>query len=235
MSGNQLTALPEWLRGLARPIKLYLEENPGLGLPNEIIESHDSRKIADYYFRTVGPDGRQALNEFKLILVGRGGVGKTTLVHRLVTGEFKEFKRTPGINITRWPMEIGGKTVRAHVWDFGGQEILHGTHRFFMTERALYLVLISGREGTEDHDAEYWLSLIRSFAGDVPVVVVLNKWDDYHFELNREQLCRKYGAGPRLSGNRCKDRPRDAPPRPAHPPAREEAPRPEGGLARCVA
>jgi internalin A len=190
---NQLTVLPDWLRGLARPIGLYIEDNPALGLPSEIIESEDSAKIAGYYFRTVGPDGRQALNEFKLILVGRGGVGKTTLVHRLVTGEFKEFKRTPGINITRCPMTIKGKDVRAHVWDFGGQEILHGTHRFFMTERALYLVLISGREGTEDHDAEYWLSLVRSFAGDVPVIVLLNKWDDFHFELNREQLCRKYG------------------------------------------
>jgi len=192
-SRNRLVSLPKWLAKLARPIELCLEDNPGLQLPVEIIESRNSEKIADYYFRAVAPGQGQALNEFKLILVGRGGVGKTTLVHRLATGEFKEFKRTPGINITRWPMEIGGKTVRAHVWDFGGQEILHGTHRFFMTERALYLVLISGREGTEDHDAEYWLSLVRSFAGDVPVVVLLNKWDDLHFELNREQLCRKYG------------------------------------------
>ncbi len=70
---------------------------------------------------------------------------------------------------------------------------MHGTHRFFMTERALYLVLISGREGTEDHDAEYWLSMVRSFAGDVPIIVLLNKWSDYRFELNRELLREKYG------------------------------------------
>jgi len=83
--------------------------------------------------------------------------------------------------------------VHAHIWDFGGQEIMHGTHRFFMTERALYLVLISGREGTEDHDAEYWLSLVRSFAGNVPIIILLNKWDDYQFELNRQLLKEKYG------------------------------------------
>lgn len=70
---------------------------------------------------------------------------------------------------------------------------MHGTHRFFMTERALYLVLISGREGTEDYDAEYWLSMVRSFAGEVPVIVLLNKCDDYRFELNRELLREKYG------------------------------------------
>jgi internalin A len=216
LSHNQLTALPEWLGELPQlqfldassnqlrvlpaslleheaPLSLLLNENPELGLPAEILESGDAHRILDYYFRTASPGASKPLNEFKLVLVGRGGVGKTTLVHRMVTDDYKEFKRTPGIQITQWPMAIGGEQIRAHVWDFGGQEIMHGTHRFFMTERALYLVLISGREGTEDHDAEYWLSMVRSFAGDVPVIVLLHKWGDYPFELTRELLREKYG------------------------------------------
>ena len=120
-------------------------------------------------------------------------MGKTTLVEKLVTGKFQKFERTPGIKITQWPVKIARAEVRAHVWDFGGQEIMHGTHRFFMTERALYVVLVSGREGTEDQDAEYWLSLIRSFAGEVPVLVLLHKWSEQKFELNRELLREKYG------------------------------------------
>lgn len=215
--GNQLTALPEWLGELSRlrhlsaannelralPAslleleslqELVLYGNPELGLPAEILQSKAAHRILDYYFRTAAPGTSKPLNEFKLVLVGRGGVGKTTLVHHLVTDNYKEFKRTPGIQITQWPMALlGGGPVRAHVWDFGGQEIMHGTHRFFMTERALYLVLISGREGSEDHDAEYWLSMVRSFAGDVPVIVLLHKWGDYPFELNRELLREKYG------------------------------------------
>ncbi|MBC8029843.1 MAG: TIR domain-containing protein [Pyrinomonadaceae bacterium] len=192
LNDNQLNALPTSLRHLRKLRYVNIDGNPLLNLPTEISGSRDAKKILDYYFRI---NFREAppLNEFKLILVGRGGVGKTTLVHRLVTDKYKEFKRTPGIKITKWPVEIDGDDVRAHVWDFGGQEIMHGTHRFFMTERALYLVFISGREGTEDRDAEYWLSLVRSFAGDVPVIVLLNKWDDYSFELNRELLREKYG------------------------------------------
>lgn len=189
---NDLAVLPSSLRHLRKSSRLFLEGNPGLNLPSEIVSSHDAEQILDYYFRTVTTEA-QPLNEFKLVLVGRGGVGKTTLVHRLIEDKYKEFKRTPGIKITKWPVEIDNAEVRAHVWDFGGQEIMHGTHRFFMTERALYLVFISGREGTEDRDAEYWLSLVRSFAGDVPVIVLLNKWDDYSFELNRELLRDKYG------------------------------------------
>jgi len=192
LHGNDLSSLPASLRKLTKLEILSVDSNPRIRLPTELSSSDEARKILDYYFRTVASEA-QPLNEFKLILVGRGGVGKTTLVHRLVTDKYKEFKRTPGIKITKWPVEIDGDDVRAHVWDFGGQEIMHGTHRFFMTERALYLVFISGREGTEDHDAEYWLSLVRSFAGSVPVIVLLNKWDDYSFELNRELLREKYG------------------------------------------
>jgi internalin A len=191
---NQLRALPASLLELKSLKRLLLGGNQELGLPGEILKSRDAHKILGYYFRAKSLGASKPLNEFKLVLVGRGGVGKTTLVHRLTTDTYKEFKRTPGINITPWSTKIGGDDVRAHVWDFGGQEIMHGTHRFFMTERALYLVLISGREDTEDHDAEYWLSMVRSFAGDdVPVIVLLHKWDDYRFELNRELLREKYG------------------------------------------
>jgi internalin A len=193
LSNNQLSSLPDWLSERPKLRTLRIVGNPALGVPDEISAGSNAKAVLDYYFRTRDQSSPQPLNEFKLILVGRGGVGKTSLVHRLVTGKYKEFKRTPGINITKWPVTISGVEVRAHVWDFGGQEIMHGTHRFFMTERAVYLVLISGREGTEDHDAEYWLSLVRSFAGDVPVIVLLHKSGDYPFELNRELLREKYG------------------------------------------
>jgi internalin A len=189
---NDLADLPPWLADLPRLKQLHIDENVRLDIPREITATQDARIILEYYFRIRGHSARP-LNEFKLILVGRGGVGKTSLVHRLIRNDFKEFKRTPGIQITDWPVTIDGDEVRAHIWDFGGQEIMHGTHRFFMTERALYLVLISGREGTEDHDAEYWLSLVRSFAGDVPIIVLLHKSDDYPVELNTELLREKYG------------------------------------------
>ncbi len=191
---NRLEALPESLRTLKFLTELHIEGNPELRIPQEIAESRNASKILSYYYRTAAPGAGRPLNEFKLIIVGRGAAGKTTLVERLVTDRFKpNVERTPGINITKWAIKIGDTDVRAHVWDFGGQEIMHGTHRFFMTERALYLVLITGRENTEDRDAEHWLSLVRSFAGDAPIIVVLHKWSDYGFTLNRGLLREKYG------------------------------------------
>jgi internalin A len=72
----------------------------------------------------------------------------------------------------QWPIRLKGEEdVRLHVWDFGGQEIMHATHQFFLTERSLYLLVLSGRQGGEDAEAKYWLQLIESFAGDSPVRV----------------------------------------------------------------
>lgn len=205
IADNKLNSLPLEIRQLNQLTELNLHDNPDLGLPKEVlgptwedvITKKDKPKppleILDYYFRINDPDAGQPLNEFKLILVGWGGVGKTTLVHRLVEGRFKKFKPTDGIKIRLWPVTVEGTEVRAHVWDFGGQQIMHGTHRFFMTERALYLVLVTARENRQQHDAEYWLSLIRSFAGDVPVIVLLHKKGELPCDVDRRIIRDKYG------------------------------------------
>jgi internalin A len=190
------------LRKLTRLERLYLHGNQALGLPAEILgptwqeHSANSAKpaaILDYYFRARGREKRP-LNEAKLILVGRGAVGKTSIVNRLIHGTFTDEKKTEGIQITQWPLAVGKKrdSVRLNVWDFGGQEIMHATHQFFLTERSLYLLVLSGREGVEDIDAEYWLKLIQSFGGASPVVLVLNKVKEHPFDVNRNALQRKY-------------------------------------------
>ena len=127
-------------------------------------------------------------------MIGRGAVGKSSLVDCLV--HKKPFdpnkKKTEGIQITAWPLKLNGEKVRLHVWDFGGQEIMHATHQFFLTERSLYLLVLNGREGGEDADADYWLRLIESFGGNSPVIVVLNKIKEHPFDLNRRALEQKY-------------------------------------------
>ncbi|MGI9179538.1 MAG: COR domain-containing protein [Longimicrobiaceae bacterium] len=204
LSGNQLTQLPESLRSLDSLTELYLHGNEALGLPQEVLGPNQydvivkhataakPAEILDYYFRIRG--AKRPLNEAKLILVGRGKVGKTSLVNRLVHDHFDpEEKKTEGIRIAEWKLRLhGSEDVRLNVWDFGGQEIMHATHQFFLTQRSLYLLVVNGREGGEDADAEYWLKLIESFGGDSPVIVVLNKIKEHPFDLNRRALQQKY-------------------------------------------
>lgn len=204
ISDNELTDLPESLLELTSLKDISLAANEALNLPAELVHHNSGMKIyitdprttpyeiLNYYFRT--RRGRKPLNEAKLILVGRGGVGKTCIIKQLIDGTFNEKEpETPGIEIHSWPVTLSdGDLVRLHVWDFGGQEILHATHQFFLTERTIYLLVLSGREGNPTQDAEYWLQLIRSFGNKSKVIIVLNKSILHPFDVNRGLLFEKY-------------------------------------------
>ena len=170
----------------------------GLGSPEfkRLIESLTHLLGVPQERRAFASEGWQALNEGKLILVGFGAVGKTTLVNRLVLNRpfDRHERKIDGIQISDWSISITATTepVRLHVWDFGGQEIMHATHQFFLTERALYLLVLAGREGREDADAEYWLNMISAFGKDSPVIVALNKIKEHPFNVNRRLLRDKY-------------------------------------------
>ena len=133
------------------------------------------------------------LNEGKIILVGRGEVGKTSIVKRLVEKNFcGDEAKTQGINITTWAIKTGNDKFKVNIWDFGGQEIMHATHQFFLTERSLYLLVLNGREGGEDIDVEYWMKHIETFGGNSNVIVVQNKISEHHFDLNYRGLQSRY-------------------------------------------
>ena len=203
LNDNQLQVLPIFLEKLPRLEALLLHNNASLKIPVEILgptyeEVNDGATAANpadilnYYFRIQA--NHQPLNEAKLILVGFGAVGKTSLANRLIHGTFDpDSKKTEGINITPWSLRLNqSEDITLHVWDFGGQEIMHSTHQFFLTERSLYLLVLNGRQGHEDTDAEYWLELIQSFGGDSPVIVVLNKISEHPFDVNRRALQQKF-------------------------------------------
>ncbi len=148
--------------------------------------------IAGGDFRTRG--GARPLNEAKFILLGRGGVGKTSLVNRLVHQQFNPKEpRTEGIKVTPWSVDLpSDEHVRLNIWDFGGQEIMHATHLFFLTTRTLYLVVLNGRAGDSDADADYWLQIVQSFAAESPVIVVLNRIAEDPFDLDEAGLRKKF-------------------------------------------
>ena len=151
-----------------------------------------AKPILDYYFAQKA-GGSKPLNEVKVILVGRGGTGKTSIRKRLVDNRFDpKQQETPGIEIDHWKVDRKKDGIEAHLWDFAGQEITHATHQFFLTKRSLYLLVLDGRSDSQDRDAEYWLRLIRAFGGESPVLVLLNKWDDKPFPLQDFTLRREF-------------------------------------------
>jgi small GTP-binding protein len=195
---NKIKKLPEAIVDLGMEIDLgeifggekgiFLYDNPLESPPPEIIRK--GKKAIKAYFKSL-EKGKLPLNEVKVLLVGDGGAGKTSLVKRLVGERFnKKEPQTHGININQWEIKQQKIPIKTHLWDFGGQEIMHATHQFFLSKRSLYILVLDGRK---DEKTEYWLKHIRSFGGDSPVLVVLNKIDENPgFEVNRRFLQDKY-------------------------------------------
>ena len=207
LENNLLNTLPETLKGLRKLKTLTLHENESLGLPVKVLgptysASLDHKNppakpqdILDYYFASLGDRG-QALREMKVLVVGRGGAGKTSVIRRLKGLPLDKLQsETHGIAIEELSLDCKDGPVAARVWDFGGQHVLHAMHEFFFTGRSLYVLVLGEREDTAERDAEYWLQLIRSYAGKAPVIVVLNKSGGRARELDlpRRMLEDTYG------------------------------------------
>ncbi len=205
ISGNRLTSLPpeilenlnfQW-EGLytkweakLRKKGIFLEGNPLENPPVEIVKQ--GREAVINYFKSLEGE-KKPLNEVKVLLVGDGEAGKTSLVKRIFGEEVDgNESQTQGINIRKLAINNGDREIKANFWDFGGQEIMHATHQFFLSKRSLYILVLDGRK---DEKPEYWLKLIEYFGGDSPVLVVINKIDQNPaFELNRKFLREKYSS-----------------------------------------
>jgi internalin A len=189
LDANQLESLPPSLADL--PLRAAeLDENPALEIPESILERPPT-EILRYFFET--REDRRPLRELKLLVVGRGGAGKTTLVKRLAGEEPGAHEpETHSIVIRELMLDCPRGKVRTRSWDFGGQEILHATHQFFLSERSLYLVVLEPRSGLAQRDAEYWLKLIETQGAGSPVIVVTNWSHGRPWRIDEVKLRRKF-------------------------------------------
>lgn len=144
------------------------------------------------YYDTAEQFGHAPLSEGRIIVVGDGSAGKSSLIERVLYNTFEQGKsQTNGIRIENWNLtHSDGRDLIFHIWDFGGQEIQHAVHKFFFTEGCLYVLVLDNRK---EEEPEYWLQQIDSLAGSAPVLVVFNKQDDNTTEIaDRKFLKEKY-------------------------------------------
>lgn len=163
-----------------------------LFVPSEIIKRSEETTSGILYDLRNG----KSVNQVKFLFIGQGSVGKTSLVQQIINGNFNVSEpKTEGICINHW--QVHGRSqdreqIKLNVWDFGGQEIMHATHQFFLTKRSLYLLVLDSRLTQEENRVEYWLKIIQSFGGESPVLIVGNKIDQHPLDIDRTGLQKKY-------------------------------------------
>ena len=177
LSNTGIQSLPTSIAKLTNLRYLNIRDTPlAKKLPAELLKQ-DAQEIIRYVLQMQGDAPQEFFNEAKLILVGQPQVGKSSLMKRLVHDTYTGQPSTEGIDIEPWRFSQGKEDYRLNVWDFGGQEIYHATHQFFLTRRSVYLLVWDALSEDEYGRIDYWLRTIQSFADDSPIFIVVNKCD----------------------------------------------------------
>jgi len=214
LSNNKIIEIPPQIKKLSKLKEFNLENNRVKRIPQEIVYLENLRKfhldgnsienppieismkgihsIRNYFF-SIGFDAVE-LYEAKVLIVGEGSVGKTWLLKRLLYNKINPNDvSTEGIEIDKQAYEIGEvKDFQVNFWDFGGQEIYHSTHQFFLTKRSVYLFVWAARTDDDLTSFDYWLNIIRLLSDSAPVIVVQNKIDERIKNIDRHSLQDKF-------------------------------------------
>ncbi len=215
---NQLTALPEQLSNLKQLQELRLINNHLTDLPASLNQYKYLAEL-DVQNNPLNPElsvayeqGIEAvraylrakaaaqitLNEAKLILVGEGEVGKSSLLGALRGDTWVEgLPTTHGIEIKQVQVinKNNGVEITLNGWDFGGQPVYRPTHQLFFSAPAVYLVVWKPREGPQQGFVREWIQLIKHREPDAKILVVATHGGPKQRQpdINRQELRDLFG------------------------------------------
>lgn len=200
---NNFTSLPEWIGELKKLSTLYLRDTGLVDLPPSLAQLEYLQELnlddnplnpalqsaykqgldaVKAYLRSLEQNA-EPLYEAKLVLVGEGNVGKTTLLKALKgkQGEAPQEHEptTHGVEIDIHGLRLphptqDGVEIQLNAWDFGGQDVYRVTHQFFFSKRSLYLLVWEPRRGVQQGQVEDWLNMIRLRVGDEARVIIVS-------------------------------------------------------------
>ena len=115
----------------------------------------------------------------KILLLGKEGVGKTSIAKRLITGDFTmSFKSTMGLDILAHAKIVDGVNYQLQIWDFGGQEVFKSIRRnFYDAANGIILIFDLTDPSSLDRARSWVTEASENLKEDIPVVVAANKHD----------------------------------------------------------
>jgi small GTP-binding protein len=114
----------------------------------------------------------------KAVVIGDGGVGKTSLIVRHVDKKFdQEYKPTLGFDISLKTVPVEEAKAELLLWDIGGQAIFKDIRESYLEgSHCCFIVFDLTNKETYEH-LENWITELKKFAGDIPFIIIGNKND----------------------------------------------------------
>ncbi len=174
---RDLPAMKHW----PRTLHLY-----GSAIQVPVRSEHGSEPDANVsedaqgYFEDIKETGPGRVARCKILILGNGRAGKTVLRRALLGNKVikdKEPDTTHGVEFEPWTGFLpNAKILRepnppkphVHLWDFGGQELYHNTHRLFVSTGSVFILVWNPKQDGKlvNEDGEtlrplaYWIDFI---------------------------------------------------------------------------
>jgi internalin A len=199
----QIQEIPKEILRLSRLEYLGVDNNP-IETPPKEVTTKGLESVRDFW-RQREEAGVDYLCEAKLIILGEPGAGKSSLAKKIQHADYELSqgeKSTEGIDIVRYVFptairlqdgnreKLVKRDFQVNIWDFGGQEIYHATHQFFLTRRSVYVLVCDDRK--EDTDFSYWLQAVETLGDASPLLIVQNEKQDRTRDINLGALRQQF-------------------------------------------
>ena len=118
---------------------------------------------------------KHQVQRFKIVIVGDGGVGKTTFINRHLIGDFSpKYVPTMGVDVHPLLFHTNYGTIVFDCWDIAGQERFGGSSdEYYASSKGLILMFDVTSKLSYGHLGEWYDSVL----DDIPLVVCGNKVD----------------------------------------------------------
>ncbi len=192
LDSNKITNFPSNIFDYLKDLQiLFLSGNPIKNIPKKIYDKSSENCCFNLYnyFKDL-KKGSHINDTLKVVFVGNGRAGKTSLMRVLQGEEFDEAQKTThAVYLKAWKAD---PDILFNIWDFGGQHLFHETHRLFLKTEAV-TVLVWDIENNNQHEAfginpetnekhvfinydqVYWLSYIKQLNPKSPIFLVQSK------------------------------------------------------------
>jgi small GTP-binding protein len=119
---------------------------------------------------------------FKIVIVGDGAVGKTSLIKKFTKGTFeKDYVKTIGAQLSKYNKEINGDLIRLIFWDIAGQDDFNFLHHLFYKESKAAIIVYSLEDNKLGQNSfnhvKNWHEVVKENCGTIPIVLFANKVD----------------------------------------------------------
>ena len=197
-------------------INIFEDKNESMDNSNDIIDrdsySNSTNKDSQYYIKNeknlqdINHDNLllknknykiEILNEnqkkydlnFKIIVIGNIGVGKSCLSLKATKGIFtEEYTSTVGFEFYCFNVKINNKIVKLQIWDTCGQEAYRSLIINFYRNTSLAIIVYSVEDLESFNDISLWLKQVKTYGTpSCKIFLIGNKIDTECREVSYEQ------------------------------------------------